>query len=454
MFPESLTRQGFVSLQKLGQGAFGSVYQVKDSQNRTVALKFSGSVTVREEAQVLQAIGPHPNIIKLYDHGRTTDGLWWYSMEVHSGDLEYWSQRQHPQLTAKLVIRHILQGFIHMNERGYLHCDSHSGNFGVVWDAEDRPRVVVIDFGIATRFKDPQTGELLDRVGGSPYDDMYQVFSSLKGLNLLGWMDQPEIPWREYLRRATHENSVQVVDWLLGYAQTEGYVRVVIEETLSLARRHLGVFRLLLAWTAKLFQSTVAKAARDEFESVARTEDFANFTPETLEYLLRTCGAWDNEDFPPCISHRGMTDIERRVYSSSSARVPPQIDRLMVSDVFVLMPSKPVPLEFENDEGIDIRYLRLDLKEQALVDGSGQEVVSARMPYIRRYRTKRALVILPPLPSSEQCLGDLRPVHVCSSREPRVVLSKKTGQVTVDDQPIQERVCFLSNMDACVLLIQ
>lgn len=162
---------------QLGAGGEGIVYRVETARFGPCALKYSfvssfaSSIRPRllAEAKTMAAIGPHPNLVRLYDSGTvdTPDGSYdWILMELHQGDLIDWvntvlrrpwalsNENQallgdQPEKFEKMVLLDGMSGLEHMHSKGYIHRDVKLANMGLVL----KPSVhcVVADLGFARR---------------------------------------------------------------------------------------------------------------------------------------------------------------------------------------------------------------------------------------------------------------------------------------------------------------
>jgi len=153
---------------KIGSGGMGEVWIAFHEQlRRNVALKIlrpefgTDEVAVaRFEREVMTTASlMHPNTVRIYDHGATDDGLWYYAMELLSGeDMSAIVRREGPMPPARAV--HLaLQAARALGEahsRGIVHRDVKPENLFVATLGGERDVVKVLDFGIA------RTAELHD----------------------------------------------------------------------------------------------------------------------------------------------------------------------------------------------------------------------------------------------------------------------------------------------------
>jgi serine/threonine-protein kinase len=153
---------------RIGSGGMGEVWVAFHEQlRRNVALKIlrpefgTDEVAVaRFEREVMTTAAlMHPNTVRIYDHGATDDGLWYYAMELLSGeDMSAIVRREGPMPPARAV--HLaLQAARALGEahaRGIVHRDVKPENLFVATLGGERDVVKVLDFGIA------RTAELRD----------------------------------------------------------------------------------------------------------------------------------------------------------------------------------------------------------------------------------------------------------------------------------------------------
>ncbi len=145
----------------LGRGGFGTVYLAQDDDlRRAVAIKVPNPERVAgpenvaaylAEAQILAQLD-HPNIVPVYDAGRTDDGLCYVVSKYIEGtnlaerlDQGRMSSRESAELVATVA-----EALHHAHTRDLVHRDIKPAN--ILLDSADRP--VVADFGLALRDED------------------------------------------------------------------------------------------------------------------------------------------------------------------------------------------------------------------------------------------------------------------------------------------------------------
>src|SRR6516165_693636 len=143
-------------IRRLGQGGFGRVYLGHDDGlDRPVAIKVpnperiahpENAVAYLKEARILARLD-HPNIVPVYDLGRTEDGLCFVVSKLIEGeDLAVRIGRDRPSFrdSADLVAA-IAEALHYAHTRGLVHRDIKPAN--ILIDASGKP--CVVDFGLA-----------------------------------------------------------------------------------------------------------------------------------------------------------------------------------------------------------------------------------------------------------------------------------------------------------------
>lgn len=166
--------QRYEVLDFLGGGGMAEVYLARDTLlERDVALKFmkeeedeEAVERFRQEAKSAAALS-HPNIVPIYDRGRTQDGLYYIVMEYVPRQTlakEIRSRGALPPLTAVEVAIEIAEALQEAHERGVIHRDIKPANVLVTGGGD----VKVADFGIA--LPDSPNGQNEERTFGTvPY---------------------------------------------------------------------------------------------------------------------------------------------------------------------------------------------------------------------------------------------------------------------------------------------
>jgi len=151
----------YTILRRLGQGGFGRVYRAQhDDLDRPVAITVPNPDRIARpenieafliEARILAKLD-HPNIVPVFDVGRTEDGLCFVvSKLVEGSDLGVKIRQARPtfQDSAELVAK-IADALHYSHTRGLVHRDIKPAN--ILIDASGKP--CVADFGLAFRDED------------------------------------------------------------------------------------------------------------------------------------------------------------------------------------------------------------------------------------------------------------------------------------------------------------
>ena len=152
-------------IRELGRGAMGVVYEALHlALGRRVAVKtlleeVSADPQVgarfEREARAASAIG-HPNIVDVFDLGRTSDGLLFMVMELLDGESLASLLKRIPKLPIPLAVHlmaQVLGGLSAAHKHGIVHRDLKPDNIFVL-DSEERPHFVkIVDFGISKVIK-------------------------------------------------------------------------------------------------------------------------------------------------------------------------------------------------------------------------------------------------------------------------------------------------------------
>ncbi|MBW1906614.1 MAG: serine/threonine protein kinase [Deltaproteobacteria bacterium] len=149
---------------KLGEGAMGVVYQATHGMlKRPTAVKLLrpelGGREVhdlfRREVQ-LTATLKHPHTIRIYDYGRTPEGLFYYAMELLDGaSLQDIVDATGPQPAPRVVriLRDVAHALDEAHSVGLIHRDVKPGNIMLARQGGSYV-VKVLDFGLVKRLSD------------------------------------------------------------------------------------------------------------------------------------------------------------------------------------------------------------------------------------------------------------------------------------------------------------
>jgi hypothetical protein len=196
---EEFKNEPVQKIKPLGQGVFGSVYQVKGLKSGVISaskvirpVNNSFHYTATQEIGILKEIS-HPSIIKILDYIPGKLDTIQVIYELMSGDL----QKQELEMpTVKKFLRQILEGLKFLHVRGIIHGDLKGANL-LVKDGT----VKIADFGLARMIN---SGE------------------SQKGVVITLWWRPPEV-----LEEKSFDTSADI--WSVGIIMLEmlGYLNVV-----------------------------------------------------------------------------------------------------------------------------------------------------------------------------------------------------------------------------------
>jgi eukaryotic-like serine/threonine-protein kinase len=182
----------YTLVEKLGEGGMGVVYRASHAMlRRPTAIKLladGGDASLarfEQEVQVLAGLN-HPNIVTVHDYGRTSDGSFYYAMELLEGmDLEKLVAADGPQPAERVihVVRQAARGLDEAHGVGLVHRDIKPANVFVCRRWGEADAVKVLDFGLAKNNAAPATSLTGQNVVlGTP---LYISPEALKGPDLV-----------------------------------------------------------------------------------------------------------------------------------------------------------------------------------------------------------------------------------------------------------------------------
>jgi serine/threonine protein kinase len=172
----------FKIIWRIGIGGMGTVYRAEQvGLDRQVALKIlkreliADRETVRrfEREAKSTSLLVHPNTVRVFDYGETTDGLLFLAMELLEGELitqRLEGQRAMELHEAVVVAKQILQSLAEAHSKGIIHRDLKPDNiFLMRVDGRADPVVKVLDFGIAKVIQGERKVDQLETQAGTVF---------------------------------------------------------------------------------------------------------------------------------------------------------------------------------------------------------------------------------------------------------------------------------------------
>lgn len=180
----------FRLIRRVGAGSYGTVYEAEDVElGRKVAVKvmpIEDPDVADREGKALAAVN-HPNIVKIFDHGRADDYRWLVLEFLDGPTLDRWCEGKG---TREILSRYrdAGEGLAAAHRQGLIHRDFKPGN--VMITAEGH--AVVTDFGLARNLESlndraPEESTLMgsgtlgflsrERLQGAPGDERSDQFA-------------------------------------------------------------------------------------------------------------------------------------------------------------------------------------------------------------------------------------------------------------------------------------
>jgi serine/threonine-protein kinase len=166
----------YVVERKLGQGAMGVVFLARHAlMKRPTALKLMLSQEERSIARferevMLSCQLSHPNIVAIYDFGRTEDGIFYYAMEYLPGvDLHSLVGEEGPIGDGRAIsfLVQLARGLREAHAAGLVHRDIKPGNLVITRAGTQCDVLKILDFGLVKTVVDPEAPDA-GRIVGTP----------------------------------------------------------------------------------------------------------------------------------------------------------------------------------------------------------------------------------------------------------------------------------------------
>ncbi len=188
----------YVLERKLGEGGFGDVWLGQQTKpiERTVAIKIlkhiAASPRTRARFEVEQqalARLKHPGIADLYESGVLPDGRPFFAMEWVDGlSMTHYCENELLTIDERLhLFTEVCEAVQHAHQKGIIHRDIKPSNV-MVTAQSGRPKVKVIDFGIARGIDEPLAERTLitraDEIIGTPASMSPEQAAGARGAEL------------------------------------------------------------------------------------------------------------------------------------------------------------------------------------------------------------------------------------------------------------------------------
>jgi len=171
----------YILVERLGRGGMGEVYLARHRLlRRSTAIKLlppemsSEKAITRFESEVqLTAELTHPHTIRIFDYGRTDDGIFYYAMEHLKGaTLNQVVQADGPQPPGRVlkVLEEACGALEEAHDAGLIHRDIKPANMMLTKQGMDPDALKVLDFGLVSRRdREPNAGVTqADALVGTP----------------------------------------------------------------------------------------------------------------------------------------------------------------------------------------------------------------------------------------------------------------------------------------------
>ncbi len=177
--------------ERLGQGGMGVVYRARHTMLRrptAVKLLRSGAgdeaMVARFEREVQRTAElSHPNTVRIFDYGRTPDGVFYYAMELLEGaNLAEIVERcgAQPPARALHVVASVAGALGEAHRMGLIHRDVKPANIILCEQGGIPDFVKVLDFGLVKEIHDPEGDVALTAVGAITGTPQYMAPEAIR----------------------------------------------------------------------------------------------------------------------------------------------------------------------------------------------------------------------------------------------------------------------------------
>ncbi len=142
--------QDYKIIKKIGEGAFGVVYKVKNKNNNSIrAMKIikkyflnkDDDSEIKKEIEILKTLN-HPYIMKLYEYYVNNDSVFIISELCEEGDLNSKIRKikKFPEFIVQIIMLQIFKAIMYLNQKHIFHGDLKLENILVVCYDKDKDK--------------------------------------------------------------------------------------------------------------------------------------------------------------------------------------------------------------------------------------------------------------------------------------------------------------------------
>jgi|UniRef100_A0A7C3V613 PAS domain S-box-containing protein len=161
----------YEKLKKLGQGSFGEVWLVRDTEQlegpreyvAKIPFSRAANAKFRQEAEICRRLSPHPGVVKLVDILEDEDRVVLIQEYLPGRTLEDMLSEEIPRPLVERLIMQLIEVVAHAHAHRIMHRDIKPGNIMVLPDGT----LKLLDFGAAKILKDKDISATM--VGSRPF---------------------------------------------------------------------------------------------------------------------------------------------------------------------------------------------------------------------------------------------------------------------------------------------